>query len=325
MLPGCGCCHPLHSLEFFHWISRHPGFAKDFAHIIQSPEYDQFIRELAGHLPPPSQTADQIVLDLFDGKREPHRVHQLFFSDDAVKAWRKHFASLSPAPYRVTYDAVFVHQKPYVRFSGGRCELGDVLLLLVDSFDKRLYASFLQAKMFDEWPPNTDHAQWKLYTKWPTFEYTPAQGLREICKLRFPGPVGCAKYMILDESEKRLWLNNAVIESQALTMSEQIHRYFASDDIRPVAWSKQACASDWDRLIWNLIVHTATCQLPAGQVGGATGMRGTWIRDNLVSRDVTNYYYFAPASDFDFRPFAIPIIVIESGFSPDGDQRDRNE
>jgi hypothetical protein len=313
MLPGCRRCHPLHSLEFFHWISRHPGFAKDFAHIIQSKEYDQFTRELAGHLSPALQSADQIVLDLFEGKREPHRVHQLFFSDDAVTAWRRHFASLSPAPYRVTYDAVFVHQKPYVRFSGGRCELGDVLLLLVDSFDKRLYAQFLQAKMFDEWPPNTNHAQWKLYTKWPEFKYTPRPGDEKTCDLRFPGPVGSAKYLLLDDFEKRVWLNNAVIGGAALTMSEQVTNYFAGHDVRPVSWVGEQKKNDWDRLIWDLIEYTAQCALPSRQVGGATGSRGTWIQDRLN---------FATGSNLkvDHPEWGISLIVVESGFSAEGEQ-----
>lgn len=318
ILPGCLCRHPLDSIEFFHWIDHHPGAMKDLVRSIQSPECARFVRELASHLSPPVTSADQIVSELFEGKREPHRVHQLFFSDDAVKAWQGLYAALSPAPYRVTYDAVFIHQKPYVRFSSGRCELGDVLVLLVDSFDQRLFAQFLQAKMFDEWPPNTDHAQWKLYTKWPEFKYTPQPRNEKTCDLRFPGPVGCAKYLLLDDYEKRVWLNNAVVGGGALTMAEQVSNYFSGQDIRPVSWAGDPKKNDWDRLIWDLIDHTAQCALPSRQVGGATGARGTWIQDRMNFADNSNLRE-------DYPEWGISLIVIESGFSPEGEDRRQNE
>lgn len=318
---GCPCCGPLPN----HWAHH----ANHYHRRRSDPEWVQASRDLTNliqrdaqeNLPKSLRTQD-IVEQHLRGLSEPERVFNLFFSDEAVRMWKKLFLSLSLFPYCLRYETIFTHQKPSVQFpvNGKRgCELGDVLVLIRDDVEERMSAMFWQAKMIEEWPPKTDTKQWELYTRWPEFEYGPKHGLRRRRDLRFPGPVGCAKYLLLDQPTRRVWSTVAMATSAVADIDEQISALFEGLDARPVSWTREAAKSDWDELIHDLIEYTAEAPLPSKQIGGVEGQRGTWAnRLAALSDGDTDHSQLARE---DFSDWGIPIIRIVGSVS-DNDHGD---
>lgn len=122
---------------------------------------------------------DAICKSIELGKDEPNKVAQMtYMIPKAVNNLK-----LNINGYLLKVGGVFVHQRPYVFFDGGKkVELGDLLLIstVIDSEGTQRKAMLLQAKMFDSLPATPDNPnQHQLYREWPPFQYQ-AQYLRKI-------------------------------------------------------------------------------------------------------------------------------------------------
>src|ERR1700689_3498330 len=92
---------------------------------------------------------EEVVLGLWPRgpSTEPKTVFDLFCTKRAAERWNR---ALGERRLRVTYSAVFTHKKPYVTFRvggrAGKCEVADVLLVVLLPDRKRRHAILLQAK-----------------------------------------------------------------------------------------------------------------------------------------------------------------------------------
>ena len=86
-------------------------------------------------------------------KSEPQAVYNLFCGAPALADWAQLLAAAGPGNTPISYNAVFVHQRPRVTFAGGSCELADVLVSVAFPGLERRHAAIFQAKMGATWPP----------------------------------------------------------------------------------------------------------------------------------------------------------------------------
>src|ERR1019366_3887995 len=156
---------------------------------------------------------------------EPAHVYNLFCSPAAVSYWGARLRAVVPKPIPVSYQAVFAHKNPRIRFNVGKkghcCEIGDLLLVtsrakLGFGFDRK--ALLLQAKLSGgRWPETGD--QWELYTHWPPFTYSfqikkQRQQRVGVSFTPPPAPLSCARYLILDAASRELAVREATAPSK---------------------------------------------------------------------------------------------------------------
>ena len=234
--------------------------------------------------------SERIIKARWGGKAEPDIVYNLFFDPTSASDWTNFLKGWTPA---LLYAAVFIHQRPYVRFNAlastpvsatnpgiKRCELGDLLVVFTDTPALRRVAALFQAKMSTgTWPPTTPNpAQWELYTTWPTFSYNPnspypAPG-RQYRTLPFKGsddPSG--QYLKLTAPASGVAA--AVDASEAfprhafIVWSRVINRLLNGAAGRDFSWTRTAARNDWDELIWDLLDYTWHQAKPGFPAGGA--------------------------------------------------------
>lgn len=139
------------------------------------------------------------------GKDEPNKVAQLTYRIPK----NINGLNLTTNGYSLSVGGVFVHQRPYIFFDGGKkVELGDLLLIstVIDSKGTQRKAMLLQAKMFDSLPARPDNPnQHQLYREWPPFQYQ-AQYLRGVNngnrRIADQDIYSSAKYLLLAKNPK---------------------------------------------------------------------------------------------------------------------------
>jgi len=216
-----------------------------------------------------------IVQKFWAGTTEPSIVYSLFFDPLAVTSWATYFTAWNP---RIAYGAVFTHQRPYVRFNlpplapvsssvlgATSCELGDLLVVLIDKPSQRRVAALFQAKMVSaSWPP-ANSAQWDLYTRWPTFSYNPNSGSnqpgRQFRHLPFAGrPDPSSQYIELVPNASSGGGTVDAIQAAKIKMlvrwGDLIEKLLNGQAGRTFSWQASGAKDDWDRLIWDLLTHT---------------------------------------------------------------------
>lgn len=223
---------------------------------------------------------------------EPRLVWELFCSPNAIKTWNQALSPLSADSVRIGYDAVFVHQKPYVEFDKKwcqRCELADVVVVVshwsrigspVHAELEARCGLLLQAKV-DGWPPVMSHPQFKLYSRWPEFRFKSSTFRRRHHppSREFEGgaPHERAQYLCLSRTPAAAVVAMADVGKRSIsTLGETVERMICGllptriDAVpRP-----SPPASHWSRTVWDLVEFIAHADAPRWQVG-MTGTRGS--------------------------------------------------
>ena len=201
--------------------------------------------------------------------KEPDLVHNLFFKGAAD--WQNALNSWRP---KVSYGAVFTHQKPLVTFTSSTsktltCELADLLIVITNHSSATRRAILFQAKMArGSWPP-ANKSQWELLTTWPKFQYIPHGTSAPVTRmLPFLGRHDAgAQYMIMDTRTKTI-LGNAAVNPKphSIPFSDFIYDFLNASTGRDISWSQSSAKDDWDELIWDLI---SSMKKAVATIGGA--------------------------------------------------------
>lgn len=241
--------------------------------------------------------------------REPRAVWDLFIG--GAPTWR---ALLSGLPgVRVTYEAVFCHQRPIVTFPGGRCELADALIdIEYTRPHARRHALLLQAKMDATTPSG---AQRLLYTYWPTFTYTMGSHRPPPRKFPFPTAMSRASYLNLDRATKAASVAKPGARGVSLgtavadIVGGRVAAVYANDPNGPAN-------SDWSKTIWDLKTWTASQPVPPRALGlPAPSPRGTYRM--MVAPPPGPPQDSGPPPELD-EGFAMVTLTVDPG--PDDDR-----
>jgi hypothetical protein len=213
--------------------------------------------------------ADAVLNPLWTGAAaEPAAVWNLFCR--GASTWQSLMASVSPV-LNIKYSAVFCHQRPYVRFAGGQCELADALVVIRYNHPNRRHALLLQAKCIPPTPPHVG-PQWQLYSSWPTFRYSMMGVASPPRAFPFPSPMARAQYLMLDRGSLAASIEYAVPGATPQTLGTAVEEMiggriaavFANDANGPGI-------SDWSKTIWDLLNVTAKQSAPRRQAGVPAG------------------------------------------------------
>lgn len=266
---------------------------------------------------------DQIARTHCSGGGEVEMVARMFRSPAAVRAWRGALRKLfRPQGIQSTYNTVFCHGKPYVNFTRpgrvkkSKCELADALVVINDHTTKERRALLLQAKRGKKWPPDMRHHQWYLYTNWPTFDYA----LGTIQRIRSLGPTTWGEYLLVASSTPPdicVPVQTATPRAFSSSMAQLVFGAPAHDFEYDILTAKSP--TDWDALVWDLLLSTGADRLPLygrPKIADTRGNRVTYMAHDERLMDLwKGFGGMGPGvingDDDDYNGFTIAIIDLE--------------
>jgi hypothetical protein len=239
------------------------------------------------------------------GYTEPEIVYNLFFAAQAVADWQTNFSSLKPT---VSYGGVFTHQKPYVHFPGGPCELADLLIVFTDLRKQERQAVLYQAKMGRRWKP-ANKTQWQLLTTWPTIGYNPGPATVSR-KMPFSGRSDpAANYMLLQKTSAQVEAAPAEPAFSPSSLADELLAVLDRKSGRQFSWNRNSAQDDWDELIWDLLEHTAKAVTPVAGVGQP---RGAGLLSSLTSQVLLPPENGDAEGEQPDEEWGIPVIQLSS-------------
>lgn len=226
---------------------------------------------------------------------------------------------------KFSVSGVFCHQKPYVKNinSNETCELGDLLIVYIENKDDTSYicnSILLQAKTTDKKQhllySKGDLIQLKLYSSWPTFEYTKAGVLNGIQRNITPKTFTLgAQYLLMQNNYDDEKLINTAHPSKELIPNAKLSKVIVDLlTFRTGRTFEYTHPSDdeWTNMIWDLIGNAKSAIYNRKKFGKVNAPRLTTVGDFFspqlefsVSDDIPQTT--DAIDDFSF----IPSIIIQ--------------
>ncbi len=263
---------------------------------------------------------DQICRTHCHGVDEVEMVARLFRSPLALRDWRAALnAFFVPQGQVVKYNAVFCHQRPRVRLSPPPgCELADALLVFTNRTTQTRQAILLQAKRGMGWPPNTRHKQWHLYSKWPTFSYRVGSSKIRKSRTLSPATTHWGQYLLVQQKGPAD-LAVPSVGSKPTGFAAEVAKMVFGSPAHSFCFSPLSQVTDWDKLIWDLLLGIGILPLPeynwAAKIASRRG-HGVIFSHSKMNVEVGfggsgPGYFVTGETEDDFRGFTV--VMIEFG------------